>query len=134
MSHLSLCTTRIQQVRVLASDPELAYAARTRLRRAVLACTQLVARRAGLREPRYPGRYDLPPGAPPELRRICEITNRLLDRSQSICQPSEPLDDRWSDGWSEILAQLDELERSLPGVEQGTPNTPLQPPSAAAER
>jgi len=114
MSHVTLCTTRIQQVRVLANDPELAYAARTRLHRAILACTRLVARRVGLREPRYPSRYDVAPGAPPALRRICEITNRLLDRSQSICQPSEPLDDRWSDGWSEILAQLHELERSLP--------------------
>lgn len=113
MSHLSLCISRIKHVRELAGDPELAYAARTRLQRAILACTRLVARRAGLREPLYPGRYDVPPSAPPELRRICEINNRLLDRSQAICQPSEPLDDRWSDGWSEILAQLDELERSL---------------------
>lgn len=113
MSHASLCTSRIQQVRALANDPELAYAARTRLHRAILACTRLVARRAGLREPRFPVRYDVPLGGPPELRRICEITNRLLDRSQSICQPSEPLDDRWSYGWSEILAQLDELERSV---------------------
>lgn len=113
MSQITLCATRIQQVRVLASDPELAYAARTRLHRAILACTRLVARQAGLREPRYPGTYDVPPGAPPELRRICDITNSLLDRSKSICQPSEPLDDRWTDGWSEILAQLDELERSL---------------------
>ena len=114
MSHVSLCRTRIQQVRALATDPELAYTARTRLHRAILACTRLVARRAGLREPLYPGRYDVPASASPELRRICEITNRLLDRSQSICQPSEPLDDRWSDGWSEILGQLEQLERSLP--------------------
>ena len=115
MSHVDLCVTRIQQVRVLATDPELAYAARTRLHRAILACTRLVARRAGLLEPRYPGRYDIPADAPPELRRVCEITNRLIDQSQSICQPSEPLDERWSHGWSEIVSQLDELERSLPG-------------------
>jgi hypothetical protein len=31
----------------------------------------------------------------------------------SICQPSEPLDDRWSDGWAEILGYLDELEVEL---------------------
>jgi len=120
MSHVDLCVTRIQQVRVLTSDPELAYAARTRLHRAILACTRLVARRAGLLEPRYPGRCDIPADAPSELRRICEITNRLIDRSQSMCQPSEPLDERWSHGWSEIVAQLDELERNLPKVDSGT--------------
>ena len=119
MSHVELCITRIQQVRALTNVPELAYAARTRLHRAILACTRLVARRVGLIEPRYPDRYDIPSDAPFELRRICEITNRLIDRSQSMCQPSEPLDERWSHGWSEIVAQLDELEQSLQKVVNG---------------
>ena len=114
MNQIKLCRTRIQQVRDLASNPELAYAARSRLERAILACTNLIASRTGLTKPVYPGRYVVPPGNPPEVLRLCEISNRLLDRSRSICQPSEPLDDRWSQGWSDILTQLDELERCLP--------------------
>ena len=114
MSHADLCRTRIQQVRVLSADPELAYAARTRLHRAILACMRLVAREAGLYEPLFPARYIAPADAPSKLRRICEITNELLDRSNSICQPSEPLDERWSQGWSEIMTHLNELEQVLP--------------------
>ena len=113
MNQIELCTARIRQVRLLARNPELAYAARTRLHRTILACTKLIATRTGLPKPIYPGRYVVPEGHPPEVQRICEITNHLLDRSQSICQPSEPLDDRWSQGWSDILTQLDELERCL---------------------
>lgn len=114
MSHTDLCRTRIHQVRALAADPELAYPARTRLHRAILACMRLVAREAGLYEPLFPARYIVPADAPGELRRICEITNELLDRSKSICQPSEPLDERWSQGWSQIVTHLDELEQALP--------------------
>lgn len=109
----AVCVKRIQQVRKIARDPELAYAARTRLHRAVLACTRFVAREIGLPEPLFPGRYELAGDAPDQLRRVCEIANDLLDRSRSICQPSEPLDDRWTEGWSEVLVCLDELERSL---------------------
>lgn len=114
MTSTELCRVRIQQVRALAADPEVAYAARTRLHRAILACTRLVAKKAGLPEPLFPVRYLVPTGTPSELQRICDITNQLLDRTKSICQPSEPLDDRWSQGWSEILSRLDELEQSLP--------------------
>lgn len=113
MSDLNSCISRIKHVRLLASDPDLAYAARTRLHRAILACTRLVARRTGLTEPVYPGRYQVPPSAPLELRLISEVSNQLFDRSRAICKPSEPLDDRWLDGWSEILALLDDLERSI---------------------
>lgn len=113
MKQTAVCAIRISQVRELAGNPELAYAARTRLLRAVLACTRLVSRAAGLSEPQFPGRYTIREDAPAELRRICEITNQLLDTSRAICQPSEPLDDRWSKGWSEILANLDELERRI---------------------
>jgi hypothetical protein len=111
-----LCDERIRRVREIARDPELAYAARTRLNRAILACTRLVARETGLAEPKFPGRYEPPAEASHHLKRVCDLTNRILDRSRSMCQPSEPLDDRWSDGWSEILDCLDELELSLAGA------------------
>lgn len=112
----ALCENRIQQVREIARDPELAYAARTRLHRAILACTRLVARETGLPEPHFPGRYELPKNFSDQLRRVCEVANHLLDQSRSICQPSEPLDDRWSEGWSEVLSYLDELERSVSAI------------------
>jgi hypothetical protein len=114
MSSTTLCRARIQQVRELAADPEFAYAARTRLHRAILACTRLVAQEVGLPQPLFPARYCIPTGTPSDLQRICDITNQLLDRTKSICQPSEPLDDRWSQGWSEILSRLDDLEKCLP--------------------
>lgn len=113
MNRRDLCVARIEQVRILANDPELAYAARSRLHRAILACTDFVAHEMGLSAPHFPNTYEVPANAPYELRRICEVTNYILSRSRSICQPSEPLDDRWSEGWSTILAQLDELERIL---------------------
>ena len=114
MSSTTLCRARIQQVRALAADPEVAYAARTRLHRAILACARLVAQEVGLPKPQFPVRYCIPTNTSRDLQRICDITNQLLDRAKSICQPSEPLDDRWSQGWSEILNRLDELEKCLP--------------------
>jgi hypothetical protein len=114
MSSTTLCRTRIQQVRELAADPDVAYAARTRLHRAILACTRLVAQEVGLPKPVFPARYCVPTDASSGLQQICDITNQLLDRTKSICQPSEPLDDRWSHGWAEILSRLDELEKCLP--------------------
>lgn len=113
MNNRELCIRRIDGVRALAGDPELAYAARTRLHRAILACTRLVASRAELQAPLYPGKYDVAPDASPELKRLCETSNRLVERSRIIGQPSEPLDGRWSDAWSELLAELDELEARL---------------------
>ena len=108
-----LCVKRIQQVREIARNPELAYAARTRLYRVILACTRFVARETGLPEPAFPGRYELPEGSSEQLRRICDITNHLLARSRSMCRPSEPLDDRWSEGWHELTSWLDKLEDSV---------------------
>lgn len=112
----ALCKKRIQQVREIARDPELAYPARTRLHRAILACTRLVASETGLPEPLFPGRYELPEVVPDHLRRVCEIANHLLDRSRSLSQPSEPQDDRWFEGWSEVLGYLDDLERSVSAI------------------
>lgn len=112
-----LCVKRIQQVREIAGDPELAYAARTRLHRVIIASTRLVASEVGLPEPLFPGRYEAPKNSPDHLRRVCQVTNHLLDRSRSMGQPSEPLDDRWSEGWSEILGHLDELEHCLSAME-----------------
>lgn len=130
MKHSELCIAKIQQVREIAGEPELAYAARTRLQRAILACAHLVAHRAGLPEPGFPGRYEPPSGASMALRRVSELANHILARSRSMCQPSEPLDDRWANNWSEVFRLLDELEQVLRTMD-GPPNPPLQPTGSA---
>jgi hypothetical protein len=107
------CLARIQQVRDVASDPDLAYAARTRLQRVILSCARDVAQRVGVAPPLFPGPLEISVDAPENLRRLCDTINRLIDRTRCICQPSEPLDERWSEGWSEILSHLDELERRV---------------------
>jgi hypothetical protein len=94
-------------------DHRLAYTARGRLQRVVLACTQHVARQTGYAEPVFPGRYSVPACALAVYQDICEIANRLLDRTQAVCQPSEPLDDRWVQGWAEIVADLRQLRGLL---------------------
>lgn len=130
MKQAELCIAKIQKVREIARDPELAYAARTRLQRAILSCTHFVAHRAGLPEPPFPGRYEPPSGASVSIRRVCDIANHILARSRSMCQPSEPLDDRWANSWSEVFHLLDELEEILRTTE-GPPNLPLQPTGSA---
>jgi hypothetical protein len=107
------CHARIEQVRALAREPDLAYAARTRLQRAVLACIRLAAREKGLPEPEYPGRYEVDGSDRVELQAFCRTCNLILDRSKFVGQPSEPLDDRWRDAWGEVLELLDELEARL---------------------
>jgi hypothetical protein len=108
------CQRRINRALELVAEPELAYAARSRLQRAVLACTRYVAREAGLPEPMFPGRYEMPLSFPERFREICEVANRLLDRTQAICQPSEPLDERWAQGRVEVIAGLQLLRELLP--------------------
>lgn len=108
------CQRRIDQALELVGEPELAYAARSRLQRAVLTCTRYAARQAGLPEPQFPGRYELPSSSSARLREICEVANGLLDRTQAICQPSEPLDERWTQGRLEVIADLERLRELLP--------------------
>jgi hypothetical protein len=107
------CLRRIRRALELVAEPDLAYAARSRLQRAVLACTRYAAREVGLPEPTFPRRYEMPPSSPEGLREICEVANRLLDRTQTICQPSEPLDKRWTQGRVEIIAGLERLQELL---------------------
>jgi len=107
------CLHRISLALELAADPELAYTARSRLQRAVLSCTRYAAREAGLPEPPFPGRYEMSRAHPEILRAICETANRLLDCTQTICQPSEPLDERWTRGRLEIVANLEQLRQII---------------------
>lgn len=109
MKQTADCQRQIDRALELVTEPELAYAARTRLQRAVLACTRYAAREAGLPEPQFPGHYEISPSSSRRLREICEAANRLHDRTQAICHPSEPLDERWTQGRLEVIADLQRL-------------------------
>lgn len=114
MDQVAECLRRINRALELVAEPELAYAARSRLQRAVLACTRYAAREAGLPEPTFPGRYEIPLSFPERLREICEVANRLLDQTRTICQPSEPLDERWAQSRVEVIEGLERLRGLLP--------------------
>src|SRR4051812_21185949 len=89
----------LDEVLVAGESPELAYQARTRLRRAILALR------------RGPHGYASPPPVA-QSPTIAEITRRLEDRVHHLCQPSEALDARWRDAWGMVAADVDAL-RSL---------------------
>ena len=73
----------------------------------------MAARTAGATEPNYPRRFELPDGSPPEATDLVTQCNHILDISSSLVQPSEPLDSRWSEGWTRLEGKLDSLEANL---------------------
>jgi hypothetical protein len=113
VNHAAECERRIDEALKLLGERDLAYAARSRLLRAVLACTRYAAHKAGDTEPIFLGRYSISSSSPEKLRTICEVANHVLDRTQTICQPSEPLDDRWAEGWTEVISGLQRLRDLL---------------------
>lgn len=98
------------------SHMEDAYLARTRLKRAILSCSRLVAEELDLPKPSFPNRLEIPDGSPSSIRHIADRCNRLSESADIVCQPSEPLDERWRSGWSEILADLNQLEQLIQQV------------------
>jgi hypothetical protein len=87
----------LDEVLVAGESPELAYQARTRLRRAILA----------LRRGPNDG-SSKPPVA--ESHAIAEITRRLEDRVLNLCQPSEALDTRWRQAWDTVARDIRALK------------------------
>ncbi|MCU7838966.1 MAG: hypothetical protein KZQ94_06275 [Candidatus Thiodiazotropha sp. (ex Troendleina suluensis)] len=67
--------------------------------------------------PNRPGPIAVSIDTPEIARQLADSCNKLLDTSKSLCQPSEPLDNRWRSGWSTLLKQLDELEMTLRDAE-----------------
>ena len=110
MKELDNCLHQIAKVRSVAQDQEVAYVARSRLGRLVLAVVQLVGRLAGGSTSDRPGRLDMPTDASDDVRTLARLSNELFETTKTLVQPSEPLDLRWQTGWSELLAQLDEIE------------------------
>jgi hypothetical protein len=90
----------LDEVLVAGETPELAYQARARLRRAILALK---------RGPN--GELSTPPiGASPAIARI---TRSLEDRVLRLCQPSEALDMRWREAWATVAADVRKLQRLI---------------------
>jgi hypothetical protein len=109
------CRHHIELVRSATNRPEAAYAARTRLKRLILACSRMIAQEYGAEEPVLPGPFKAPPAAPQDAQRIANCCSRLADMAKTLCQPSEPLDIRWRAGWTRVQGELTSLEDALGG-------------------
>jgi hypothetical protein len=107
------CIKGIAAVREAIKDPNLAYVARTRLRRSILSCTRLVAVFCGCTEPELPGPFYPPSDASHSLKNIASTCNRIYNATSNLCQPSEPLESRWRNAWSALETDLQSLESML---------------------
>ena len=107
------CLQEIAKVRDVAHGIETAYVARSRIGRLTLALARIVTKQAGMCIPDRPGPIVVPDHVPHTVLELANICNNLLETSRALCQPSEPLDNRWREGWSTLLNQLDELEIAL---------------------
>ena len=103
----------ISKVRDVAKGIDAAYVARSRVGRLTLSLARLVATRTGMGMPDRPGTIMVSKDVPLIIRQLADSCNKLLEASRSICQPSEPLDTRWRNGWSTLLHELDVLEMML---------------------
>jgi hypothetical protein len=113
MSRLERCLTQIQAIRSVASGVEPAYVARSRIGRLTTSIAILVAKETGRRLPARTAPIPLPGPDRPKLRSVALCCNQVVAIGSHLTQPSEPLDDRWRRGWSELLAELRNLEISL---------------------
>lgn len=113
MKELDNCLRQIAKVRSVAREEEVAYVARSRLGRLVLAVARLVGRISGGPIPDRPRRLTVPKDASAEVRTLVKLCNQLNDTAKTLVQPSEPLDERWKAGWSELMAELDKIEQHL---------------------
>jgi hypothetical protein len=113
MSGLERCLTQIQAIRNVAAGDEPAYVARSRIGRLTSSVATLVAKETGMPAPVRAAAIPLPATESPNLRSVASSCNHIVAISSHLAQPSEPLDDRWRSGWSELLAELADLEISL---------------------
>ncbi len=107
------CLQEIAKIRDVAQGIDAAYVARSRIGRLTLALARIVAKKAGMSIPDRPGPIVVSDEVSQTVRELASICNNLLETSRVLCQPSEPLDIRWREGWSTLLAQLDVLEITL---------------------
>lgn len=96
-------------------NPDSAYVARSRLKRALLSALQVAAEEAGASGPHVPGPFRLPEHASAEAKKVVVTCNEIWTTSESLCQPSEALDVRWTEGWSKVMKKVAYLEECLRG-------------------
>lgn len=116
MDEVDNCLRQIAKVRSVAQQQEVAYVARSRLGRLVLAIARLVAKMSGGTILDRPRRLVVPTTASTQIQVLAELCNRLFDTTKTLVQPSEPLDSRWRAGWSELVNDLDEIEKKLNAI------------------
>ena len=122
MANFARCLRQIQAVRDVASGIEPAYVARSRIGRLCDSTTSLVTRTLCGRHRIQPGQIPTDRIASPEMREVALSCNRIFGLSRHIRQPSEPLDERWRQGWADLKVEIDLLERRLT-VLQRSPKT-----------
>jgi hypothetical protein len=93
MPSIEQCLEQVTAVREAAVDPKAAYVIRSRLERLLLSCAG-VSQTSG-------------------IEGISTACDKLHELSASVCRPSESLDVRWDEGWSQMRPALDELEALL---------------------
>lgn len=114
------CRKQLSMVKESAADSTLAYVARTRLRRLILTCSRMIARKHGLTEPKLPGSFQVPEGAPHDFYELAECCNHLDGIARTLCQPSEPLDVRWKTEWANVRVELERIDEILAHIDCNT--------------
>lgn len=113
MPTLNDCLRLIRLTKESSTDPDSAYASRTRLKRSVVSVGQLAAARVGIPGPVMPEDVKELHVKDPVCAEILHICISLMSKAQTLCQPSEALDSRWRSGWNAVCSDLDVLERAL---------------------
>ena len=112
------CIDLIERVLDAAGDPASAYLLRTRLQRSILSATRLAASQVGIEVPELPDVDVVAEQVTGEAAEVLASCSRLRGITEHICQPSEALDTRWREGWSEVKVELkclcEVLERLKP--------------------
>lgn len=113
MKEIDSCLRQVSKVRAVARQEKVAYVARSRLGRLVLALVRLASTISDIPFTDRPVRPSVPKDTPADVRSLVEICNRIIDTTSTLVQPSEPLDERWKSGWSDLMTDLDRIERQL---------------------
>lgn len=103
----------IKKVRDAASVEGVAYLFRSRLKRLILNLNRSVAGECGLEIPILPGELIIHGHVSETIRRVNYHCNRLQEIANTICQPSEPLDSRWTRMWNSAMCHVDALDELI---------------------
>ena len=113
MATINKCLREIQSVRQVAQGAEAAYVARSRVGRLGLSVARLASHMVGSELPGRLGTLPVPREADERVADITKLAGTIQALSESIRQPSEPLDARWGAMWDELAQHLDSLEEVL---------------------